>query len=179
MALSGQVLLQGQKETDFSRMRLALQPHFLFSTGAPFTRVNSDGTFVIHVGADLYRIELSGLPEDFYIESIRLADQEQTDRILDMTHFDKPPGRLEITVNGNGASVDGIANNTEHKPVPGAFIAKPLASRWSVLFRPGMRFFASNACAGADLVPPLPSLAPTSTSSRNSPKPPEFRLAVA
>ena len=124
MELKGRVLTQEDAKIDLSKLNVDLQPSPLspLTIARPSTRVNSDGRFLLHVGHDAYEVELSGLPEDFYVKSIRSGDEETANRSIDLSIAEAPVGSFAIVVSGSGARIDGVVKTEEDKPVSGALV---------------------------------------------------------
>jgi protocatechuate 3,4-dioxygenase beta subunit len=73
----------------------------------PYGRGQGDGTFtLLQVGPEHYDFYLSGLPEGYYVKSVRPGDQEVRDSGLDMTAA--PAGPLSVTIAPGAGRIDGI-----------------------------------------------------------------------
>jgi len=121
MRLSGRVLVEGHEKIDLGKLSTdLLNPN---SPVHPWAQVKSDGSFVFYaVGPYVYRIRVSGLPEDFYLESVRLGKVEVVDATVDLGSAEGSPGAFEIVVSGSGARIDGAVRNERGEPASGASV---------------------------------------------------------
>jgi Carboxypeptidase regulatory-like domain len=88
---------------------------------APSVHVKEDGSFTLsNVGAGVYRAAISGLPDGYYVKSVRMGDDEVKDSGIDTTH--EAGGTLVITVSDKAGQIDGVVLNAKQQPTPGAFV---------------------------------------------------------
>lgn len=64
---------------------------------------------------------IAGLPEDFYVGSVRLGSEEKAHRIIDLGP-DTSSASLEITVFPSGERVEGIVKDDGDKPASGVLV---------------------------------------------------------
>jgi hypothetical protein len=89
--------------------------------GAPGDQVKDDGTFTLsQVAQEQYDVRVMGLPDGYYVKSIRAGDQEGRDSALDMTSG--PPGPLTVTIAPDAGQIEGIVRNDKQEPAAGALV---------------------------------------------------------
>lgn len=120
--IQGRMQFTERKDVDLHAVSLEFRPTLASVMGIPTARVNADGSFTAFVSADLYNLEISALPDDSYVESVRLADQDASERVLDLSKFVSSWARMDITLNPNGARIDGTVENEKHEPIAGATV---------------------------------------------------------
>jgi protocatechuate 3,4-dioxygenase beta subunit len=121
MQLSGHVVVEGDKKIDFSRLSVDLSIPYL--SMRPSAHVSSDGSFVFHdAGHYVSRFEISGLPEDFYLKSVRLGGEEVAGTSIDLSSAGGLPGALEIVLSGTGGQVHGQVKDENDEPASGATV---------------------------------------------------------
>ena len=123
LRLIGRLRRSSSNKIDFSKLAVFLRAS-MSSMGlieSRSTRVNSDGALVIEsIMHDVYQVGITGLPEDSYVESVRLGNEEAQHRKI--TLESSPPEPLEIVVSLNGGRVDGAVNKDDNKPDSGATV---------------------------------------------------------
>ncbi len=122
ITIQGRTQLPDRKEADLHSISLKFHPTFSSSMGVPAVRPTTDGSFAAYVSSDIYNLEISTLPDDAYVESARIADQDATDGIIDLSRFASGWTRMEVTLNPNGGRVDGAVENEKHEPVSAATV---------------------------------------------------------
>jgi hypothetical protein len=85
-------------------------------------QVKNDQTFkLMNVSPDPYDVTVFGLPENFYLKSIHLGQQDVTTTGVDFT-----PGvsgeKITIVVNPHGGQIDGAVQNAKGDPAVGATV---------------------------------------------------------
>ena len=94
-------------------------PGMFFST--PSGHVNADLSFTLdHVNAEIYRVEISGLPDGYYLKSVRAGDDELKESRVDATKG--APGPLVITVSAKAGQIEGIVLNAKEQPSAGVAV---------------------------------------------------------
>lgn len=122
LEVQGRVRLEGDKRIDLGALSISLHPRFFWLTGEPSTRVNADGSFLLRVvGHDTYQFGLSGLPEDVYVRSVRVGDEEAIERRINL-NAGSPPAPLEVVVSASGGQIDGVVRNDKEEPASGATV---------------------------------------------------------
>jgi Carboxypeptidase regulatory-like domain len=121
----GQVRVEGVDAPILSGLQFQLRPRegagMMFGPGAN-ARIEPDLTFTLpSVSPDSYDLNLTGLPDGYYLKTIRSAGQEfPLEGGLDLTTAPSAP--LEILLSPKAAAVDGVAFNTKDQPLPGATV---------------------------------------------------------
>lgn len=118
LQLTGRIRVEGNSQFDYTQLNPWLQP--LDGTmGGGASNVKPDGTFVLpDVFDGTYQVRTSGLPEGYYLKSVRLGGSDVLESGLTVSHS-QPPGRLEITVSPDGGRIEGLVTNDQN-PVSGA-----------------------------------------------------------
>src|SRR5207248_407059 len=89
MELTGQVRIDGQAAATLSNIRVNLRPrdqgNMMFGP-TPNSQVKEDGTFTLsNASADQFSFYITGLPDGFYVKSIRAGDDEALIAGLDLS----------------------------------------------------------------------------------------------
>jgi hypothetical protein len=121
--IDGHVVIEENGDLKGANLQVFLQPKvmgpMIGGGGGP---VKDDQTFkLMNVGPDLYDINVFGLPESFYLKSIRLGEQDVTDTGVDFTQG-VPAGILTMILNPNGGQVDGAVQNAKGDAAAGATV---------------------------------------------------------
>jgi hypothetical protein len=119
--LAGSVLVDGQ--ANFANAHIVLRPRDVnaMMMGQSNGRVKEDGTFLIsNVAADHFDVTVSGLPDGFYVKSIRSGDDDILTSGLDLNRG--PAGRIEIKLSPNAGQLDGAVQNDKQQPAAGATV---------------------------------------------------------
>jgi hypothetical protein len=131
LELAGHVIIEDNAGLKGVTVRLIFQQkHIVGGLGA---QVNNDLTFkVANVERDAYDLSVFGLPQDFYLKSIRAGQQDMTKTGVDLT--EGVPEDLTITVSPDGSTVEGSVQNAKDEPTPGVLVTLiPDASHQSLL----------------------------------------------
>jgi len=124
MELPGQIKAEGPQGIDLVDIHISLQPHDLGVmrfTSNPNDHVKDDGSFTLtQVSQERYDIYVRGLPDGYYIKSIRAGDEEVRDSGLDMTSG--PAGPLTVTIGPGAGEIDGTVQNDKQDPAAGALV---------------------------------------------------------
>jgi hypothetical protein len=115
--VSGHLAVEGVAQ-DVTRLRVTLRPSpggAQFGGALPAAPVKADGTFSMpQVGQDAYRVNVTGMPRNFYLKSARLG---ATDVLQQDLRFDRPPTiPLEIVISSNTGTVNGTVLNERQEP---------------------------------------------------------------
>jgi protocatechuate 3,4-dioxygenase beta subunit len=107
--VSGQVRVEGETTESIARLRVLLQPAeiggVLFGP-FPNQQVKPDGSFQMDdVGADRYTVSLNGLPEGFYVKSVRSANLDVLAGGLEIAGASPAP--LDVVLSPNAGQVTG------------------------------------------------------------------------
>jgi Carboxypeptidase regulatory-like domain len=118
--LRGRVRVEGaSSRIDFRKLGVRLADPYSLPVQAIMA---SDGSFAFHgVGHYRYRVGISGA-EKLYVKSVRLGDQEVTNRVIDLTAAEEPASILEIVLGADGARIDGLVTTDDGKPAADAVV---------------------------------------------------------
>jgi protocatechuate 3,4-dioxygenase beta subunit len=125
VTIAGQVKVNGDTTENLSRTRVGVQ---FFTSGntvvgpMPDLPVKPDHSFQLpDLNPEHYRIVVGGLPEGFYVKSIRSAEVDVQLAGLDLTAGASAP--LEIVLSPNAGSLNGaVLDPKTQKPVAGATV---------------------------------------------------------
>jgi protocatechuate 3,4-dioxygenase beta subunit len=121
-----QVVAGGQKQEQFemTEARVYLQPFDNVPRfgGVGSGRAQEGGSFTLeNVPHDRYRINVFGLPRDYYLKAARVGGQDVLEEGLDLS-LGPPSGPLEITISGAGGRIDGSVLTEEQRLFGGASV---------------------------------------------------------
>ncbi len=122
--LEGHVVIEGSNSDSIgSRMRVLLQPKVMNSMiGGSNGVVQDDRTFKLtNIGASEYDANVVGLPEGYYLKTLRLGQQDVTNTGLDFSQG-VPAGQLTVVINPNAGQVEGAVQNSKGDPAVGATV---------------------------------------------------------
>lgn len=120
--LAGKVRIKGDAARSLAGITLTLMPRSdAFPPLRPRAKVSEDGSFQFDaVSADKFDVEVYGLLEGFYVESIRSGDQDVLDQGLNCIGT---PAPLDVLLNPSGAILTGaVQDDKEQQPVTGATV---------------------------------------------------------
>jgi hypothetical protein len=120
--LKGRIRVERNAALDFNVLDIWMCPREgIADMGDSRASIKPDGSFVIwNVAENDYRLQVSGLPEDFYLKAVRLAGNDALGSELSVSRK-QPPGWLEVMLNADGGRVDGLVLNDD-KPFSGATV---------------------------------------------------------
>ena len=118
MELSGQIRVQGETAVSLSDLRLNLRTRDLNGMmfgPMPNGKVKEDGSFTLsNVSADNFNFSIFGIPEGFYVKSIRSGDDDVLAAGLDLNRG--AAGRIDIVLSPNAGVVEGAVQNEKQQP---------------------------------------------------------------
>jgi hypothetical protein len=126
LTVQGTVRVEGQTTADLSDMRISLRlrdPAAEVNT-VPITsaQVKSDGPFTLaNAGSNLYDVRVRGLPDGFYVRSIRSGDDDVLINALDLSKG--AAGTVHVTLSQGAGQLEGSVQNEKQQPAAGAIIA--------------------------------------------------------
>lgn len=121
--LQGRVRVEGEKGLAFGQLRVELSDQYSPLERSSFP-VNSDGSFLLRgVERYVYRVGVSGLPENFYLKSVRLGDQDIVGTTVDLSGQTGMYAALEVVISGAGGKVEGTVKDEKGTPVSGGTVA--------------------------------------------------------
>ena len=129
--LKGQLRYEGRTVVNPGEIRIWLEEEHL--AGGATGQMRPDGSFTImDIQPGRYQVNIFGQPDDCYLKSVRLGDQEALESGLDLTRG--IGGALEITLSSNGGQVEGVVLNAGDQPETGATVVlAPAEARRSQL----------------------------------------------
>jgi hypothetical protein len=115
LELKGTVRVEGPGNAQPGKLQVTLAPEENVHKGAWVANVGDDGSFTLsNVLAAHYTVYANGMPETFYIRSVRLGDADALDTTIDLTRGGT--GALEIVLSPNGGQVDGSVTDSQQRP---------------------------------------------------------------
>jgi hypothetical protein len=117
LAVSGKVTVEStQPSVRLSSLRLNFAPSEpgIGNQGANGqTQLADDGTFQTTLAADAYIVEAGGLPDGYYLKSVKLAGREMPDAALDLNYGG---GQVEVVLAAAAGDVTGVVQNSRGEP---------------------------------------------------------------
>jgi protocatechuate 3,4-dioxygenase beta subunit len=124
MELSGQIRVQGETPINLSDLHLTLRtrdPNGMMVGPMPNGRIKEDGTFTLsNVSADQFNVSFYGIPDGYYVKSIRAGDDDVLATGLDLNRG--APGRIDVILSPNAGQVEGAVQNEKQLPAAGATV---------------------------------------------------------
>ena len=122
--VTGRLQVEGPPPPSLSEIRVNLssrEPGEMSFGPMPNGHVKDDGSFTLsNVGMEVYRTRVSGLPDGYYLKSVRVSDDEVMDSGIDMTRG--APGPLVITVSAKAGQIEGVVLDDKQQPTAGASV---------------------------------------------------------
>jgi hypothetical protein len=122
--LTGQIKAEGPDGIGLTDIFISLRSRETSGTymgPLPNGQSKDDGSFTLNqVSQEQYNIFVGGLPDGYYVKSIRAGDQEVRDSGLDMTSG--PAGPLTITIGPGAGQIDGVVQNDKQESAAGALV---------------------------------------------------------
>ena len=123
--ITGQIRVEGETTESLSRTRIGVQPFEPGNTVVgpmPELPIKPDRTFQLaDLSAEHYRVVVNGLPDGFYVKSIRSAEVNVQLAGLDLTSGAAAP--LEIVLSPNAGTLTGaVVDPKAQKPATGAVV---------------------------------------------------------
>ena len=76
-------------------------------------QLNDDGTFQTTLAADAYVVEAGGLPDGYYLKSVKLAGREMPDATLDLNYGG---GQIQVVLAPTAGDITGTVQNSHGDP---------------------------------------------------------------
>ena len=121
--LRGDVRAEEPGTLNLTAVRVALRPSDpgVMYGGMPGGTVSENGRFTLmNVQPDRYSVTVAGLPDGFYVQSIRMEEVDALESGLDLTRG--AAGSLQIVLSGKAAQVEGAVTNEKQEPVAGSTV---------------------------------------------------------
>jgi hypothetical protein len=122
--IAGRVRAEGQAIPSLTAIRLSLQS--ADTGGVVFGpmgggSVKEDGSFTLsNVSPDRYSVYAFGLPDGYWVKSIRVGSEDLTDQLLDFMHG--AAGALDILISPTAGQIEGTVTSPKQEPAPGATV---------------------------------------------------------
>ena len=122
--LAGQLRFEGRPPANLAGMQVTLHSgdrNEMRFGPMPWGEVKEDGSFTLsNVGSDVYKVRIEGLPDGYYLKSVRSGDDEVRDSGFDTTRGAAAP--LVITVSARAGQIEGLVLDAKQQPTAGAFV---------------------------------------------------------
>ncbi len=120
--IPGQVRLDADGQANFAAMHIYFNPQDGGpNSGAADSAVKPNGAFGLEdVGPGNYAPNVVGVPEGFYLKSIRFGDREVLETGLDLTNGGG--GALDVVLSAGGGSIEGIVTGPKQQSAAGATV---------------------------------------------------------
>jgi hypothetical protein len=111
--LSGEVTVEGSEKPQMTGWRVWLRPaeqgnRFMYG-GESGGHIKADGSFTLNnVNPSRLYVNVTGLPDGYFVKSVRSGDQELPDNVVDTTGG--AAGALRIIVSGKAGQIDGAVS---------------------------------------------------------------------
>ncbi len=123
VTVTGRVRADGGTDVPLANIRVMLRPRDAGAQrfgGPPSARVRDDGSFSIaNVSADQYRVSVSGLPDGFYVKSVRAGERDVLASGLDLA---SGAAAIEIVLRPNAGQVSGTVQNSRQQGAMGSTV---------------------------------------------------------
>ncbi len=121
--LEGRVVIEENGDLKGAQLSVMLQPRITGPMmGGAGGQLKDDHTFKLNnVGPDPYEVNVFGLPEGFYLKSIRLGQQDVTESGVDFSQGISAE-QLTVVINPNGGQIDGAVQNAKGDAAIGATV---------------------------------------------------------
>src|SRR5712691_3323200 len=124
LEVNGHLQIDGNSSVRLTSIRVNMEPRefgIIFGP-LPNTSVKDDGTFKLEeVSPDVYNFFFPGLPDGFYVKSVRSGDTDVLATGLDL--INGAPVNVDIVLSPNAGQVSGTVQSPKtQQPVPGATV---------------------------------------------------------
>jgi 5-hydroxyisourate hydrolase-like protein (transthyretin family) len=117
LPLSGTLIIDStQPNVRLGSLRLTFTPTETGAGGVGRngqTQLNDDGTFQATLAADSYIVEAGGMPDGYYLKSVKLAGREMPDATLDLNYGG---GQVEVLLAPTAGDITGTVQNSHGDP---------------------------------------------------------------
>jgi hypothetical protein len=120
--LSGRVAVESGTPPNLDSVTVFLQPQDQTRqmSGSLYDHLH-DGAFTMtDVPPENYRLRVMGLPDGYWVKSIRMGDQEAKETGLDLTRG--PGDTVTVTIAPNAPQIDGAVMNDKQQPAAGVTV---------------------------------------------------------
>jgi protocatechuate 3,4-dioxygenase beta subunit len=123
--IAGRIRIEGDTQQNLSNVNVTLQPREtggIVFNGTPPARVKDDLSFQLqNVATEVFAMALFGLPDGFYVKSIKSGETDVLAAGLDVTRGAPQP--VEVLVSPHAGLISGVVQNSSTgQPAPGATV---------------------------------------------------------
>jgi hypothetical protein len=139
--IAGRIRIEGDTQQNLSNVNVTLQPRETggVTFGGAGTRVKDDLSFQLqNVATEIFAMAVFGLPDGFYVKSIKSGETDVLTAGLDVTRGAPQP--VEVLVSPHAGLISGVVQNASTgQPVPGATVVlvpqvkEPLLSNYKTV----------------------------------------------
>jgi protocatechuate 3,4-dioxygenase beta subunit len=121
-SVNGRLKVDGATTTKLTALRVNLTPQDTGVSAPQNARVTEDLTFAVNnMAPERYYVSVAGLPDGFYLKSVRAGGAEALNLGVDLTGGGV--GQLELTLSPNAGQVAGfVRDDKTQQPAPGATV---------------------------------------------------------
>jgi hypothetical protein len=121
--INGRIIIEDRDDLKATQLTVTIIPRTPSGTMSEDTaEVKNDLSFKLaNAGLESYDVEVTPMPETFYLKSIHLGQRDVTEAGLDFTQG-IPSGDLTIVLNPNGGQIDGSVRDAKDEPAIGATV---------------------------------------------------------
>jgi protocatechuate 3,4-dioxygenase beta subunit len=123
MEVAGQVKVEGPAAPPLSGVQMYLRPReqgMMMFGGPPPARVEENGAFTMKgVSPDHYDFRTYGLPDGYYVKSVRMGDEEALEAGLNLTRGAAP---VTVVLSPGAGAVSGLVQNDKQQPASGVTV---------------------------------------------------------
>jgi hypothetical protein len=116
--------VEGETTASIAQVRVMVQPAEVGSIvfgPIPAQQVKPDGSFQLEdVGPDRYAVSINGLPEGFYLKSVRSANLDVLAGGLEIAGGSPAP--LDVVLSPNAGQVTGVVQDANQKAAPAVMV---------------------------------------------------------
>jgi hypothetical protein len=128
LEVAGTVRVEGANSVVPRGVVVSLMPSEGLPMIPPSAAVNESGAFhMAGVARDNYRLNIAGLPEGSYVQSVRVGGADALDRSLDLSQVTAVPA-IDIVLGEKAGMVEGVVL-ADGKPAPASVVFIPEPSR--------------------------------------------------
>ena len=125
LEIQGHVKIEENGDLKGATINVTLRPKMsgpMMGGGGGGAQLKDDLSFKIsNLSADPYEVNVGGLPEGFYLKSVRLGQQDITETGADFSQGGAA-GEMTIVINPNGGQIDGSVQNAKGDAAIGATV---------------------------------------------------------
>lgn len=122
--VTGQLRFDGPPPPNLADIEVSLNSleagEIRFGPG-PGGHVKDDGSFSLsNAGTEVYRVQVRGLPDRYYLKSVREGDDEVKETGIDMSRG--APGPLILTISAKAGQIEGVVLDARQQSFAGATV---------------------------------------------------------